>query len=584
MRSIQFQANFIYVTVPFDEKSKLVTYAPGGVWSEKAYAWRYNATLSVFLNLLAFDKPLIKAAIDKNERFREWALHASHVALRIEDLQHNVGELPDFGAYEFASPPYDHQRRAMAFALNVPRSNLWLDLGLGKTYTAINVARYRWQQGQVFKVLVLAPVSILRQWAREVKKYAPEATASVVCGPSRLKANIIRNAPNGGGLHFTLMSYESAVGLKAPIIETQYDMLIMDESTKIKNPKAQRSTSAIQIASSIPYAMALSGLPYLNNPIDLYSQFRAIDSTVYGENLYRFEKKYVEKVRRKNFSIITGARNIDDLKLRAYRATISRTKKDCLDLPDKIYVTQDIPLTSDQLGAYVDIINAFLDNDVDEPTGDKAAAVTTYSLKEKTLANILGVISKLVQITSGWMSTEDGVRWLGSHKYQALLDLLEEYPEKFIIWVHHKYTSDKLLQTLMAQDIPVAALNNTLSSTRREQVIHDFRYTDKVRCLVASLDSEHKGLDLTASTPVNAIFFENTASLDMRWQAESRQHRINMVGSATYVDLIAEGTIDESLKALLDSKLNVAEYIVKHGAEAMLAPNIKRKGLKIHGR
>ena len=111
------------------------------------------------------------------------------------------------------------------------------------------------------------------------------------------------------------------------------------------------------------------------------------------------------------------------------------------------------------------------------------------------------------------------------------------------------------------KDLTVAVLNNKVSDAERLQIKQQFK-DGKIKVLILQIQSECRGNDLTCKTnSVTAIFFENTPSIEERLQAEARQHRIGMTGTAVYIDLLCEDTYDEGILKLLESKETLSSYI-----------------------
>lgn len=472
-------------------------------------------------------------------------------------------------SFRFAVPPFRHQREAIAYCINLRKAALWLDLGLGKTYTSINVARYRNQFNGVTRVLVVAPRSLLQQWKGEVSKYAGIDTQTIIIeGTPRRKRQLLEEVANSSKFIFAVITYESVSALRNEIADTNFHMFILDESTKIKNPKAARTKATVEVCKQIPYGLELTGLAYLNNPVDLYSQFLALDETVYGSDQWQFSEHYIDWVKAPFGRMMRGLRHVDELKRRAYFIAFSRSKKDCLDLPDKTYVTRALPMYDTQKVWYDKLSQECLEevakNDVEEADADTIP-------QEVNVTNVLTKLEKLQQVTAGFVIKDDGETvWFDSPKYAEICDIVQESTESFIIWARHTEAMKRIGQALLQRNIVSEELSRYTSTHRRNMAIKQFK-EGRLRVLVCQLQSESKGLDLTCQTnSVNAIYLENTFSIDDRWQSESRQHRIGMKGTATYIDMVLEDTVDEHVLEILKGKFKISEYIAKMGLEIVL--------------
>jgi SNF2 family DNA or RNA helicase len=395
-----------------------------------------------------------------------------------------------------------------------------------------------------------------------VGKYAPnEAEVVIIEGTPNRKRNAIEHVAKTSGLVFAIITYESVSALRNEISETGFHMFILDEATKIKNPKAARSKATTAVCSEIEYGVELTGLAYLNNPVDLFSQFLALDETVYGTDQWSFSEHYIDFVKAPFGRMMRGLKHVDELKRRAYFIAFSRSKKDCLDLPEKTYITRTLPMYDTQKTWY------------DKLSAEVLAEVPPEDaeISEVNVTNVLTKLEKLQQVTAGFVIKDDGETiWFDSPKYAEVCDTIQESTESFIIWARHTEAMKRMSAALLQRNIVSEELNRYTSTHRRIQGIKQFK-EGKLRVLICQLQSESKGLDLTCKTnSVNAIYLENTFSIDDRWQSESRQHRIGMQGTATYIDLVLEDTVDEHILEILKGKFRISEYIAKMGLDIVL--------------
>ena len=545
----------ILIKAEFHEVDRLKSIVKGMVWSPSQKAWTVPATISTFKNLKEY-APKMMEPTALSPIIREWYYELLERATRLDALQRGIGESPAFDQrFTFPAPPYKHQAECIAFALNLPKSAIWLQMGLGKTYVSITIARYRHEIfNQVNNVLVIAPLAVLRQWREQIEQYAKGCQVTLLDGTLKKKQKGLATNEHGA-LAFTLVTYESLTNLDFD--DTSYDMFILDESTKIKNPKAQRTKATWEICASIPFGVQLTGAAYLNNPVDLYSQFKTLDPTVYGINEYSFSDHYINWVRRPFGRIPMGLKNADELKRRAYFIAFSRTKEECLDLPEKVYLQRVVPMYPEQYEWYSKVH--------EEVMGQIEVQGDTLNLN-----GVLAQMEKLQQITSGFITLEDGKTvWFDSPKYAEAIELIEESNNSFIVWLKHLKAFEYFTKMLDAKKIPYAELNRRISDIKRDDNIKAFK-KGICKVLVCSIQSECRGLDLTSLKSVDSIYLENTYSWDERTQSESRQHRIGMSGSASYVDIMCEDTVDELVLDVLLQKKNISNYIMEMGRDIKL--------------
>lgn len=542
-------------------KDKLKSIVRGVKWNPEKKVWTVPATISTFKNLVQFDpKAMVPEAMQPS--VREWYKRLKAVTKRLDEFQTSKGEPPQIPKeFVFPQPMFKHQLEALGFSVIIDKSAIWLDLGLGKTYVAITSARYRHMKNDVNVVLVVAPRSILHQWESQIKQYGEGARCFVIEGLPEKKAEMLEYAATYARakkeLVFCAITYESLVGMQSVVEKIKPDMFILDESTKIKNPTAKRSVATIEVCRKIRYGVELTGLPYLNNPTDLFTQFQALDVSVYGDNRWSFEDRYIDWAKASFGKAMRGIKRIDELKKRAYFIAFSRTKSACLDLPEKMYLPPRRCGMYEEQKEYYDKVSSEI--------------ITELSVSNSTLElnNVLTRLTKLQQVTSGFILIGGAPYWFGSPKYEELCDIVSSSRESFIIWARHRFTIDKISSALFKEGITCEILRADVPQEKRNAIINAFKQ-GHLRVVVCQINSESRGLDLTSKRPVNAVYFENTFSIDERWQSESRHHRIGMSGTATYVDIVCEDTIDESVLDVLTNKYKVAEYIATFGLSLMV--------------
>lgn len=551
----------ILIRTSYEEKDKVQKHIKGAVWDGVLRAWKVPATISTYRNIAKAD-PEVMNPITLTPTIRRWSANTKAIAKRLTELQRGVGEIPTF-PQNFVIPivPFLHQKQATAFCMNLPKAALWLDLGLGKTFTSILVARLRFFYKQICKVLIVCPRSIMTQWVEEINRFSPkgEQQTFLLRGTPAQKAKAVlafQQVPKNK-LAYAIVTYESLDGLRDQLYRSAH-MFILDESTKIKNPKAIRTKNTIELCNTIPYGLALTGLAYLTNPIDLFSQIQAIDRTVYGTNSWEFGNHYIDFFKASFGRGIRGYKHIDELKSRAYYVAFSRTKADCLDLPEKMYSIRRLPLYDTQKKFYDQITEDIL-GEVDVGNGE--------------ILDVKGTLAKLEriqQVLAGFIYKPNGeILWLDSPKYNEMVDIVSDSPEKFIIWARHTETLHRAQDALYKKHIRAEIFNKELKPDLKDHFKDEFK-NGNLDVIICQLQSESKGLNLTAKKPVNTIYLETGLSGDDRWQSEARTHRIGMTGTAAYIDLLIEDTVDEGILSMIKNNLKISEYISMYGMEMLL--------------
>lgn len=569
-------------TIPFKKVFKSFSY------DSARKCWCTPATLATFVDAL---KAYPSCIPENDAQTVKWAGKCRAHIRRIIELQEGIEDtdkrpvtLPTH--IDYVWEPFQHQKEALAFSLNVPKCALWLDMGLGKTYTSITLAKLRHHEdfGNVNLVIVIAPRSLIYQWETEIKTLAPNAYVGAMVGTDNHKHKILEEA-QAADFAFVIINYESLASWYHDLDSIGFDMYILDEATKIKNPKAARTLNTIDLCRNIPYGVQLTGMAFVGNPLDIFSQFRAIEPTLFGDNQYIFSQKYIDYKIAPFGKYISGYKNMDELKFRAYLYAFSRTKNKCLGLPPRVYQVRKLPINENQFKWYDYLVGQVSKNLSEVKSGSlRGISESDDQPKSVTVEYIVSLVEKLTQVTSGFIKTDDGeFIWLDSPKYEETASIIKESDDVFIVWARHTYVLNKLEQYLANRKLKVARLDRRSGDDMRRYVKEHFK-NGEYKVLLLQIQSECRGNDFTCKTsPVSAIFFENTASIEERAQAEDRQHRIGMTGTAVYIDLVCEDTYDEGIMELLKSKRSLSEYIRERNLEILLGKGgsiSKAKGRK----
>jgi SNF2 family DNA or RNA helicase len=239
-------------------------------------------------------------------------------------------------------------------------------------------------------------------------------------------------------------------------------------------------------------------------------------------------------------------RNLDKLQKLLEPQSFRVLKKDCLDLPEKIYKTITFELNSDQQKAYdkmQDELRIDLGDNTELPVSELAALI------------------KLQQITSGYVNTPMGVRYVSDEnpRLKSFMDAVEDVDGKFIVWARFREELDAIRDALTDAGIACVQYHGGVSRDDREAAVDQFQNGD-VRVFVGQPQSGGIGLTLTAAETV--FYFSNDFNLETRLQSEDRAHRIGTRRNVVYIDIAAENTIDEQIARNLQRKKRTAAIVL----------------------
>ena len=199
------------------------------------------------------------------------------------------------------------------------------EMGTGKTLISIGIAGHLYLKGEINKLLIVAPLSITKVWEEEFGKFADfDYQIKVLEGTSNKKTEMLRNL-FGTKLQVAVVNYESCWRLEKDIAEWQPDMIICDESSKIKNPQAKQSKALHRLGKKSKHNMILTGTPVTNNPLDFFSQYKFLDEGIFGGSYYAFRSKYAIMGGYGNYQVV-GYKNLQELTEKAHKIAFRITK------------------------------------------------------------------------------------------------------------------------------------------------------------------------------------------------------------------------------------------------------------------
>ena len=468
--------------------------------------------------------------------------------------------------YKFKTEPYEHQKDALKRCWNKEAFAIFAEMGTGKTKIALDNACILYNKGKIDRVLVIAPKGTYMTWVeQEIPIHIPDyiETKILAWKPStseKYKAQLKNIRESEYKLKIFVMNVEALStkkGIKEALLFLNFkSMMIVDESTTIKNPKAKRTKNILSLAKEAKYRRILTGSPVTQSPMDLWAQMDFLDPEILGQqSYYAFRTRYAVMITANaaggthKYNKIIKFRNLAQLgKLvspHAYRIL----KKDCLDLPAKMYSKRDVELTDEQKEAYGEM---------------KQNAIAQLKGQSTTALNVLTQLIRLHQITCGHMKLDTGSTMnLNSNRLDELMHILGETTGKVIIWANYIHDIERIEATIALSDFgqeSCCTYYGATPSDKRQECIRKFQDPDsKVRFFIGNTQTGGYGITLTEASTV--IYYSNNYDLEKRIQSEDRAHRIGQKNPVLYIDLVAKGTVDEKIIQSLRNKVNIAKEI-----------------------
>jgi len=479
--------------------------------------------------------------------------------------------------FEYKTQPFAHQRQALSDSWDKPFYALLMEMGTGKTKVALDTMSMLYEEKKIKACLVIAPKGVYDNWIRgEIPTHVPD----------RIEKSILRWTPSSARKYNDELDdfiYRDHEDLKIFVMNTEafstpraarkgyeflnknpQNLVIVDESTTIKNRQAARTKNIIGMNKISKYRRILTGSPITKSPMDLFSQCLFLTDKALGFNSYfAFQSRYSIVQRRvmgqRSFQEITGYRRLDELNEKLDKFSNRVLKIDCLDLPEKLYIRRDITLTDEQIRVYNQM--------------KKLALAKLESGELATTASVLTQIMRLQQICCGFLQPDDGeIELLPSNRMKELLEITDELQGKVIIWASYTHDIKEIAKSLQDKFGPgaVATYYGDTEQDERQNIVEEFQKPEsELRFFVGQPKTGGYGITLTEANTV--IYYSNSYDLEIRLQSEDRAHRIGQKKAVTYIDLVAPGTIDEKILQALRNKVNLAGQVLGENTKNWLS-------------
>jgi SNF2 family DNA or RNA helicase len=466
--------------------------------------------------------------------------------------------------YKFKTKPYAHQMTALEKSWNRETYAYFMEMGTGKTKVLIDNAAMLYDKGKIDGVLIVAPKGVVKTWhEQEIPTHLPNHIENVsvlwqsnITKKQKEKLDFLFEPEEL--LHILIMNVEAfsttkGVEFASKFLSCHNTLMVIDESTTIKTPKAKRTKSIVHLSESAKYRRIMTGSPVTKNPLDLYSQCYFLDPFhLEHESYYSFRTRYAimktANISGRQIQLVNGFKNLGELSDKLKPFSYRVLKEDCLDLPDKIYMKRNIKLSPDQFKLYEQM---------------RKEALAVLNGKQTTTVNTLTQLMRLQQITCGHFTADDGsTQPIVNNRLSELMNVLDETEGKAIIWAHYQYDITSIIREIVKVHGPGSVVDyyGLTPQDERQENIRKFQDDPRCRFIVGTPATGGYGITLTAANTV--IYYSNGYDLEKRLQSEDRAHRIGQTKSVTYVDIMAEETVDEKIVKALRKKINIASQVL----------------------
>lgn len=514
---------------------------PGVRWSSTKNLW--YASLSRITGTAVLALPGVECAED--------------LIKAVESAKCSLLVRPFPPSYSPKTVPYKHQLSGMAHLYGRDRSAVVSEPGTGKTKMAIDAMSAMHIDGLVSAVLIACPVSVRNTWLREFEMHCP-----VPYRVQMVSSTKDPDRPDFNGLNVLIVGVESlAAGgayercLAYMLMDTvppHKRLMVVDEAHLIKTHNAKRTVNAKMLGSRCKYRWFLTGTPIANSIGDLYSLFDFLDPNIIGFPSYgAFMERYAVYGGYNNYQVVDWM-NTDEILEATHPYMFKALKKDCLDLPPKVYVSREVMMEKEQERIYKALKKDKLSGNI-------------------TTKGSLDLALRLHQVAGGWtpemLPTGEVVGMapvsIVPPKVAEVLEILSECDgQSVIVWCAYRHEVSALVKAISKKlgKEKVVEISGGVSESDRWEAVKAIQ-SGEARVMVGTAASGGVGITLTAASVV--IYFSNTFKYVDRVQSEDRAHRLGQIRSVTIIDLVCPGTVDENIIRALKAKCDLSDWIVK---------------------
>lgn len=455
--------------------------------------------------------------------------------------------------------PYAHQQKAYDFirktfgldGYNPAKGKgaaLLMEMGTGKTLVAIAATGCLSNQGKAARVLIVAPLPVLGVWEQEFEKFADfPYTLTVLRGTTSKKKAQLKNI-DGDGLQVVVTNYDCLSKLATELAAYKADLVIADEGHKIKDSRTKRSKAMHKLGDLARYKLLLTGTLITNREMDVFSQYRFIDHTVFGKYFLSFRDTYFDMIGYGNHTPVFREDKKEDFLNTMHSVAFRVTKAECLDLPAVTEEERVVELEPKAMKKYLEL--------------ERTSQAQLEDSNKITAQDILTRLLRLSQFTGGYLPSDDGNEIQVS---QAKLDALAEIirsavneNKKIVVMAKFSAEINAITKLLEDENVKYALLCGKIKD--KDGKIKRFQEEKDCLVFVGQIDTAALGITLTAASTM--VFFSLDYSMSNFKQAKARINRSGQTENCHYIYLLAKDTVDAKVLETLRNKMSLAKMLL----------------------
>ena len=490
----------------------------------------------------------ITTYIDKSELIGAEGGHSEVLMYwGINEVQKLVRLLPDSNKipspierdYEWPGmfTPFDHQRDTARFLTLHRRAFCFNEAGTGKTSAAIWAADYLMNHGLVKRVLVVCPLSIMQSaWQADLFKTVMHRTCGVAHGSKRKKVI-------NGGYEFVIINYDGVNAERETIMAGGFDLIIVDEANAYKNPSTVRWKNLAKIIRPDTYLWMMTGTPASQSPEDAFGLAKLVNPNNIPKYKTAWKDAVMQQITRFKWIPKPHAKG---LVFNALQPAIRYEKAQCLDLPDLMYQTREVPLSAQATSYYKELRKEMQI----EAAGETISTV-----------NAAAALTKLLQLSGGAVYTDDHnvIEFDVSPRLNVLGEVIDEASHKVIVFIPYKHTIKVVQDYLTKNNITTEIISGDVTASNRAAIFNKFQTTDTPRVLLIQPQAASHGVTLTAADTI--VFWSPVMSVETYLQCVARIDRVGQKNKMTVIHL--QGSeVEKRMYTMLQGKVDLHTQLV----------------------
>lgn len=444
-------------------------------------------------------------------------------------------------------PPFEVQKKTCAMMTQNTRAYVLNDMGTGKTRAALWAIDYLMSISAIEKALVVCPLSTMQfTWGREIFQTLPHRKFAVLHGDKAKRLALLSNPETD----IFIINHD---GLKVVMSEIEQrediDCLCIDELSVYRNGTSDRTKTIRKLASRMTYVWGMTGSPIPNSPTDAWGLASVVTPNTIPRYFGRFREMLMTRINQYKWMPKPDA---VDMAFAALQPAVRYTLDDVVELPECVERTIDIGMGTKQSKVYKELM-------------EKAHAKVEAG--EITAANAGAVMSKLLQVSTGWVySADKGVVPLDNDKrVEALLDIIADSRDKVIVFSPFKHALAGISKAMDDEKIEHAVVSGDTPAGDRAQIFNAFQNTEKYKVLAAHPQCLAHGITLTKAKTI--IWFAPVMDLEIYIQANARIRRVGQKSKQQIIHLQST-PVERKIYTMLQRKQKVQSQLLELFEEA----------------